>query len=104
MNLQYAESVKRRFGCIGIWIGRVGKEGRRLWICVHHVSLNKNMKHWKLGDIVRHKTGKRKMQVVCVMGGPSSVLGGYLYDCKWETPDGFNRGSFEGWELEKYKK
>ena len=46
---------------------------------------------FKKGDVVTHKSGKRKMVVYLVDYGK--------YYCRWETEDGFDDKGFESHEL-----
>jgi len=55
------------------------------------------MAEFKLGDIVRFKAGKRKMQIFVVYKNET-------YECEWETEDGYDTRTFFGYQLEKLKK
>lgn len=54
---------------------------------------------YKEGDMVTHRTGKRKMIVI---DAPQENFE-TLYDCRWETKDDFGFGSFKEYELRKLK-
>lgn len=54
---------------------------------------------FKIGDLVRHKTGRRVMIITSVGRSNFDVI----YDCKWEIKDDFNCGAFYEIELDSIK-